>query len=107
MIEVLTKCEVLRELAKKSNKWAMYVSWGSWVGIPCLDEIVEAAPYLSSYQALADGEAFLFFDTREELDEAYGQTVGDDGSVTNSYGGPVRVYALTCNPQGDLETENT
>jgi hypothetical protein len=75
------------------------------------DEVMQAAPYLSIEehgQAIVEGRAYLLFDTEEELMDHYRRTVGDDGPTElNSYKGPAHVYAITCNPEGQLEYENT
>jgi hypothetical protein len=49
------------------------------------------------------------FHVTEEFEcKTYDKTVGDDGPTElNNYGGPARVYALTCNLYGQLENENT
>jgi len=40
--------------------------------------------------------------------DAYYRTVGDDGPTKlNDYNGPCRIYALTCDPFGQLLNENT
>ena len=59
------------------------------------------------YQVLFDGEGFTTFSTTKEMQEFYDKIVGDDGPTkSNPYDGPIRVYALTCGPEGFL-TENT
>lgn len=69
-----------------------------------------AAPDLAGdamTQAVADGDAY-FFGTQAEIEAIYARTVGDDGPTkVNKYAGPVRVYALTCAPDGQLMNENT
>ena len=59
-------------------------------------------------QALADGFAMEFFDTMDQCDAAFGEIVGDDGPTPkNSYDGPVRCFAMTCSPTGEVMNENT
>lgn len=86
----------------------MFINFGSGAD---WDEVCLAAPYLKCeklWQVQFAGVAYLFFDSEEELDRYYNKTVGDDGPTeTNSYDGPVRVYALTCDPSGSLMNENT
>jgi hypothetical protein len=54
------------------------------------------------------GTCIVLFDTEEELLYAYNRTVGDDGPTKlNPYNGPARVYARTCDQDGNLITENT
>ena len=58
-------------------------------------------------EAAFTGGAYFLFRTEEERDEAYGNVVGDDGSDTNPYDGELRIYAVTFNPDGYVQTENT
>jgi len=59
------------------------------------------------HQIMMDGEGFCIFDTKEEVEAFYDMIVGDDGPTkSNPYNGPIRVYALTCGPNG-LMNENT
>jgi hypothetical protein len=59
------------------------------------------------HQIMMDGEGFSIFDTEEEMEAFYDMIVGDDGPTkSNPYDGPIRVYALTCGPNG-LMNENT
>jgi hypothetical protein len=100
--------DTLCALCKVSEKWGMYISF---VDHTDLQEIFKAAPYLNTEAFLrtcVDGCAYTLFDTEEEMMNLYHQTVGDDGPTKlNPYNGPARVYALTCDPQGNLLTENT
>jgi len=106
----------MQELAKALNKPCMYITldWfrsDGTTGDP--KEILKAAPYLDCddndhMQALSDGMAILVFDSEEEMEDHYQQTVGDDGPTEkNPYNGPGRVYALTCTASGELQNENT
>ena len=83
------------------------------------DEVIHAAPYLQAIddafesnndalgEILSDEGGVLIFDTEEEMNQFYRQTVGDDGPTElNKYDGPARVYALTCGPEG-TRNENT
>ena len=55
-----------------------------------------------------DGLGYLFFNTEAECCAAFEDIVGDDGPTKkNPYDGPMRVYALTCDPHGELMNENT
>lgn len=78
-----------------------------------LEEVLKAAPYLERrmsgdvVQVLADGYGVLVYDSVEEMEVDYWETVGDDGPTkTNPYLGPAKVYALTC-VNGELLNENT
>jgi hypothetical protein len=109
-MQKLTKSETLQALCRATSRYGMFIAFEWPEGVP-LDEIAKAAPYLdlaSDAQLLCDGEGFLLFDTEEELERAYRRTVGDDGPTPeNPYDGPMRVYALTCFPDGELRNENT
>lgn len=102
---------ILSALCKVNGKWGMYAS----LSTPGEDEaeVTLAAPWLASdpmlwFHLRVEGCVYLFFDTREEMVAVYEQTVGDDGPKgTNTYDGPARVYATTCDPNGNGITENT
>jgi hypothetical protein len=97
--------DVLQAISKGLEKPVLYISfalpsiseWDEWIG-----ELRQAAPYLFDGcvfkypQILSDGNGYLVCDSKEEMEELYNLTVGDDGpTATNPYDGPVRVYALT------------
>jgi len=94
------------ELCKATGKWGLYISW---VGTAV--DVIDAAPYLHQLedgQILLDGQGIILCDSEKECYNLYDQTVGDDGPTSlNSYDGPDKVYALTCNPSGQLQSENT
>jgi len=112
-MEILDKTKILSRLCKETKKYGMYIAFSDdlyqekydpWV------EIKKAAPYLAEDcdQILTDGEAWLLFDDKEDMWNHYNRTVGDDGPTKlNPYNGPAGIYALTCNPHGQFETENT
>ena len=89
--------EILKAISKVLNKPCMYISiidsGDNW------DEVIKAAPYLNKdehTQLLLNGYGYLVFNSEEEMQEAYNQTVGDEGPTKfNKYNGSVRVYALT------------
>ena len=109
-MQFLDKAEVFSALCKATNSYGLLLSWPEnddmdWEGI------LQAAPYLSAQQHLqflSDGGGVILSSFQEEIEKLYEQTVGDDGPTkANSYMGPVRVYALTCGPDGKFLNENT
>jgi hypothetical protein len=102
---------VLSPLCGAANKWGMYISFQTYPKYPDFDELKKAIPYLDMRkhgQIFAEGCGWFLFDTEKECEEAFWSTVGDDGPTkTNPYNGPVRVYAVTCAPNGQLMNENT
>lgn len=91
----------------------MYISFTSeyW---PNIKHIVKAATWLNEIdivnrdEIISQGYGFIMFENVDEMDRIYNLTVGDDGPTkTNSYCGPVKIYALTCSPKGILISENT
>ena len=124
MVKFLSKHHVFEELCRTSGKWGLYISFSD---LDTNDELIsweyglfKAAPYLKTNedmdyehicvceQICSDGWGILLFDTEEEMEKYYNLTVGDDGPTdTNPYNGDYRVYALTCDPIGQLLTENT
>lgn len=113
-MQVLDQITTLELLCKSRSQWGVLISWHNLSKIPVehfYDELLKAAPYLNFNkhgQAIIEDQAYLLFDTEEEMMLHYNQTVGDDGPTeTNSYDGPLRVYAITCDPMGQLGYENT
>jgi hypothetical protein len=111
MTQFLDFNTTLEILCKSTKKWG--------VGIFCaqaddtdMQEVLKAAPYLTTQdnglQIVADGFGYVLCDTEKEMEDIYGQTVGDDGPTgLNKYDGPARVYAITCDPEGQTRNENT
>lgn len=110
--------EILPILCKARGKWGMFCLWSGEVDASvantiadAISEIRQAAPWLSHEAATAlwvDDERYFFFATEQAMCAAYAATVGDDGPTpTNPYDGPIRIYALTCSPVGELLNENT
>lgn len=122
MMQVISEIDFLSTLCKMSKKWGIQLNFNSVVsdedmaayhnGLPMAsseEELRKAAPWLPDYDSLwYYGTCIVLFDTEEELLYAYNRTVGDDGpTAENTYDGPARVYARTCDPHGNLITENT
>ena len=111
-MEILTNIEMLSAICKTSKKFGMYINFQDG---PDEDqdwcEIIKAAPYLDfsiNYQIFLDGQAWLLFDSEEEMLICWTRTVGDDGpTILNKYKGKASVYALTCSSTGKLLNENT
>lgn len=102
------------ETAKALKKPCMYINISySYDDIEKYDpkQIILAAPYLSfedDTQLISDNYGLLVFETEEERDEAFWQTVGPDGPTkTNKYDGPCSIYALTIDSDGITQNENT
>jgi len=107
-MEIFDKTKVLQLLCKETKRYGMFISFSDE---ELYQEIIKDAPYLAKDcdQIINDGEGWLLFDSEEEMEEYYEQTVGDDGPLV-SIEEDSRigiVYAMTCNPHGQIETENT
>ncbi len=108
-MQKLTIVEAMQLLAKSIGKSCMYVRFGDE---DLLTEIDKAAPYMNleddnDQQIIFDGRGIIIFESEEMMEHAFSLTVGDDPAERNTYRGPARVYALTCNANGELLTENT
>jgi len=99
-------------LCKSTGKWGLYLEtcppqWKEW---DWFGE-VEKATLLPRDEATIlgmDGEAIILFDGEADCREAFNKIVGDDGPTeANPYMGPMRVFALTCDSEGNLRNENT
>lgn len=117
----VTAIELMKLYCKAEHKWAVFYSglrteeprssdpeaWDKY-----LEEQKKALIFLEPeaedyHQIMMDGEGFCILDTEEEMRGFYNLIVGDNGPTkSNPYNGPIRVYALTCGPNG-LMNENT
>ena len=77
-----------------------------------------AAPSLQFVEALDDDSIYLVCDSDEHMYELYDLTHGDDGLTQRGrevrerlgyplYEGEHRIYAMTINSKGEIESENT
>jgi hypothetical protein len=93
-MQTFNSVEMLQQLAMSHYKYTMFLAdWGDYH-----PEALRIAPYLTAQQ-LMDGMAWVTFDNIQELETNY-KTLNVDGS--NVY-----IYALTCDPSGQLLHENT
>jgi hypothetical protein len=117
-MQILDQVRTLEVLCATTQKWGMFISWNDQAlekecgSIPAVwKELFKAAPYLTlkdHAQMICEERAYMLFDTEEELMAYYSSTIGESGPTDlNDYDGPARVYAITCNPQGQAEHENT
>jgi hypothetical protein len=101
---------VLAAMCVSHNKWGIYMS-NSFDGEISPLELKKAAPFLPEDELVNfwhQGFAVVLLDSEGEMRECYEQIVGDDGPTSsNSYSGPARIYAMTCDPAGRSLTENT
>lgn len=124
MVEYLTFKDVFPLICKSEKKWGMYISFRN--SEEKTEEIIKAAPYLdySLYwknpnkknhktlngisNILVNECGILLFDTQEEMNDYYFKTIGDAnlGAYNNDYEGTARVFAMTCDPKGNLKSEN-
>jgi hypothetical protein len=104
-MKIFDPMELIEVYAKTNKKFCLYISFDN--NIPW-EETIRAAPYLTEEQAICNGVYILSFDTEKEMYKYFDMTVGDDGPTkSNDYKGLARVYALTFNDKGEIETENT
>jgi hypothetical protein len=110
---LLTVTELMQLVAKTIKKPCIFLSFQYMdESEASYDDMIKAAPYLDwdkHGQAIIDGVAVIICEDYDEMQRLYWMTVGDDGPTkTNPYDGKkARVYALTCNAEGQLENENT
>lgn len=101
---------MLTELCKATNQYGILLSLEPWTEKISWQEVQKAVLCLDldeDMQAFGDGYCIIL-GSKEEIERAYDQTVGDDGPTElNKYDGPARVYALTCDNTGQTLNENT
>jgi hypothetical protein len=113
-ILVLNFSEIAALVCQATQRWGLYIRFDA---SDPTEEICKAAPYLGDgspieigkrITILADGFGILLFDTENEMNHHFNRTIGEDGpTIANSYKGKVRVFALTCDPHGQLLGVNT
>lgn len=111
-MQKVDKMEALRIMCRTTKKWGIYLNLSGYDDISNFaSELKKAAPYLdpdADYQLISDEMCYLLFDTEKEMNRTFEMTVGDDGPCRrNKYNGPVRVYAHTCDNEGNLLGSNT
>lgn len=100
-------------LCEATNSYGIYFSWCQ-LDIDKyeyeLEELLKAAPWMRQVNEdnfLWETETFFLL-PKEQVKWLYDMTVGDDGpTAVNSYNGPCKVYALTCDNYGRFLNENT
>lgn len=95
--------QILQAMCKLSGKWGMLIKILDWNDF---DYVHECAPYLDpnnhdDRQLIHDGFGIFLADTEKELYALYNQSRGGD----DARGGCI--YALTCDPNGETQNENT
>jgi hypothetical protein len=106
--------DLIKEYSRITGKFILYISWyepdyKAGVHVNYWEEAIKAAPYLSMDDTtiLVNQTGILVFDSEEEMNIAFWQTIGDNGPTeTNSYNGPIKIYATTC-VNGEFMNENT
>lgn len=112
-MELITNTEAFQKLCLLRQQYGIAFSTRGCAAP--IEEILKAAPWIGItgesvnwLQCLADARGIILFDSREEMERIYEQTVGDDGPTkSNPYNGPGRVYLMTCDRMGNLLNENT
>lgn len=113
-MQVITESShILRVMCYNQKKWGIFFNGTSPdIGANYHQQsamIKESAPWIKTLNAednmnvMCDGSGFLLFDTKDEMEKIYNMTVSDD----NRKGDLPLIYMLTCNPDGELLTENT
>ena len=111
--------QITQAIAKANEKWVLYILFSVEYGEDTLAEQAElekAAPYLKTlretdypayHHLRSEGRAWFVFDTELECYGYFHQTVGDNGPTNiNDYNGSCKVFAMTCDPFGELQNEN-
>lgn len=110
-ITIYDQAHVLGALTKAIGKPGIFISFVRDSESFTYTDLMLAAPFLNIEehgQIMLDGCGYIVCDDYAEMLATYAQIVGDDGPTPmNPYDGPVRVYALTFNADGETENENT
>lgn len=121
----LTVTELVQGHCKLTQKWAV-VLYPDLCEDFDFEELKKAVPFLEinkrdkivhrkgatpaqndDTQAIVDGLMIVLCNSEDECDRIFEQIRGDDKPNNNEYDGLCRVYAWTCNSDGEILTENT
>jgi hypothetical protein len=94
-MKFITRYEQFELLCKSTKKWGLYLGFD---GCDTFAQVQVAAPYIDFDTWINDANVCLF-NSEEEMDEYFQQTICDE--VEHG------IFALTCNPDGQLLNENT
>ena len=95
---------------KAQTMWGLYLSFPEvWEDPKITEEFKKACLFYDKLGTVSmDGKAYLFFESETEMWDHYYSVVGEDGPTKmNPYNGDFKIFALTCDPQGNMLTENT
>lgn len=114
VVEAFSTTDLMQKYCKETRQWGiMLVHHWDWeddtneyITGNFFEDLKLAAPDLDRHDVI-DETAFFFSPHPEDILKIYNRTVGDEGGEDNDYKGPVRVYALTCDNEGNLRNENT
>ena len=114
-MQKLNQYQVFQLLCKLTGKWGVQIfpNYNQDDEFIPWQEYQQAVPYLDydeDLQLIMDGFGIILCDTETEMNKIYRNTIGDDGPSiygTNKYDGRCRVYACTCDPNGQILNENT
>lgn len=109
-MKVITRwADILSVLCKHYKKWGIYFSGTYPNDLTQVEAIQLAAPWLKNIKrnermdVIFEGSGYLLFDSEKDMEKAYKSTVSDDYPRDNL----PHIYMLTCDPKGQLLTENT
>lgn len=88
-------------LCKNSNCFGMYCSWNPPDFQDEFGELFNSAPWIRELTTskIMEGNAYILFDTEEQMWDTYRQTRGTDNNGI--------VYACLCDSSGEIITENS
>lgn len=108
---IIGEYSALQRLCKVQSQWGMLLSFYNSSDGTTPDELRKAVPYLSEeevFRLYTEETLFIFFYDKKTCVDCFEKTVGDDGpTASNPYTGTASVFALTCDPYGNLRNENT
>ena len=106
-MKAITKEFLFQMVCKAEKKWGMAFQFDDPDKGYC--HFQHTAPWFTEEnlgeiqnQMFSDNEGFLLFDTEKEMDEIFNQTIMDEAKNDET-----PVYALTCDSDGNLLSENT
>jgi len=88
-------------LCKNSKKFGMYCSWNPPDFQEEFGALFSSAPWIRELKTskIMEGNAYILFDTEEQMWDTYRQTKGEDSNGV--------IYACLCDNFGEIITENT
>lgn len=110
-MKVLSGADIATAFARETKQHVLFLQFDANMEEP-IDELQMAAPYLDlEFDKLLTlvwaGFAIVVCESADELQNLFDRTAGDDPAKLNTYKGPLTIYAMMIDDNGQPISENT